>query len=536
MKRWIQKHGFLVLITLLSALLLFPNLDNRTIVGDEAYTVLQAKTVLEHGYPHAFYKNFELLPKATYYLGSTPLFNWTPWLESYLTAGMLALFGMSEFWLRLPFALIALATVVLFYFFIRKLSNDHFIICTSTLLLATSVTFLLHARQARWYSLAAFFALATWYTYWLWLREKRSPAWLVASAAFLFHSQIFIFFSVMFSLFVHYTLFERKTKTIKEIATVVIPVIFLTLPWFLLTGQLAGKAGGLAFNPLKIALNFALYGYYTFVLLVPVLIILPLAIVALKNKTAWSDESKFIATIILASFAFLVVKGDILPAIRYLVFLIPLFSIINAHALDWFRKQNTMIAYLLIFFVIVTNYANVAIFLPAKPFLSGMTLGRSATEVQDFINSSLAPRTYFFDYIYELTHDYDSAEEEIIDIMQRNGRPTDIFITSHFPHTLLLYTDMEIGLPNAHVESYYKRLGRQPPSSTPDWIIIRNFKLEKGEIDAFRKKADGLYNLSTYEAKTININDEERWANAPDPINHKFRTDRSGTFTIYHKR
>ncbi len=524
---------FLAAMITISSILLFTNLGNRVITGDEAYTLLQAKTVLQHGYPYPFYNNIELLPKATYYLGYIPIFNWTPWIESYLAAAMLGMVGLKEFWLRFPFALLSLGTIILFYFFMRKLSAERFIINTATILLTTSITFLLHARQARWYALAAFFALATWYTYWLWLRENKPVGFFIGASILLFHSMLFIFFAVAFSLLVHFLIFERKTKSIRQLIIPAISITILTAPWFIFTGQLA-KSGGTTPNPVRLALNTGMYSYYTAILLVPLVLFIPLAIQFIKNRII-SPESKFVMTIGVASFLFLTIKADLLPAVRYLVFLIPLFSSANAHALDWFRKRSSILGTVLLVLVIMTNMINIAPFLPIKPFLKNINLGRSDTEVQGFITDSLASQSYMKEYISEITHDVKGTDDEIIQVLQEQGTPSQYFATSAFTHTIMVYTDMNVSLPDLRAEAYNTRFGNQT-NKAPAWIIPRGFELKKEENKEFLKEVDKRYNLSLYTPITISISDNEQWASAPDPINHKFKTDRNGTLTIYKKK
>ena len=532
-----KEHLPLLIALALGILLLFPNLGDRMATGDEAYTLIQAKTVLGHGYPYPFYRNFEILPKATYQLGSILLFNWTPWLESYIAAAMEAVAGFSEFWLRFPFALFGLATIALTYVFARKLLSGRFALTMALLLLVTSVTFLLHARQARWYVLSMFFALATWHAYWCWIREGRSVWWLSLTAVLLFHSQIYTFAAVLFSLAAHFVLFERKRCTLswlRKNALPLVAILMATAPWFVLTGQLAGKAGGITLSPLRFGLGIALYSYYTAVLLVPLVVVIPGLIMVLR-KEGWSEQRKFIATILLGSFLFLPVKGDLLPAVRYLVFLIPLLSIVTAEALAVVRRKSVFIALVLAVVIGTTNVIHIAPLIPFRPLLDAVTVGKAQELESEFIDQSLAPRAYFPEYLYEVTHHTTSAEEEIIRVMSEDGSPGDTFITSNFAHVILVYTNMDVGLPDARAESYYKMTGQQPPNRVPEWIIPRGFRFERAETDAFIREADATYNLSRYRQVAIDINDEERWASSPDPINHKFKTDTSRTLTIYHR-
>jgi hypothetical protein len=537
MKLFLRNNWFLAAVLIVSALLLFLNLDDRVFFVDETETVMVGKTILEYGYPYPFYSNYDINPKAKHEVFGTILFNWNTWIPYYFSSGMHGLFGLEEFWQRFPFALFGLATIALFYFFANRLTNN-FSANLATVLLATSVTFLLHMRQSRWYAVSTFFALAAFYSYWLWIKDDKKPNWFVTSVVFLFHSQLLIFFAVMFALAGYHILFVRRSKALKDILVILGAIAILTLPWFILTGQFSGKSGGITLNPLEIGINLGLYGYYSLVLLVPLLVVLPFVILLVRrNKQVYTNENIYLLFILGASVFFVSLKSDLLPAIRYLVSFIPIISLLNAQALEWFRKRFGMLVVVILTIVIIfTNFLNVVPIAFGKPVFEQATLGRSSHEIADFLDSSLAYRFFLFDYVYEITHDYTGADDEIVSYLQRFGNGDDYFVAVYPSRTILLYTGMNVGIPDKRAESFYRENSLEVPTVVPEWIISRDSILAAERNEKFLSEVDELYDLTQYEEIVIPINDRELWADSPDPVNHQFKTDRGGSFTIYHRK
>ena len=208
---WLRKNKFLAIIVVLAAVFLFLNLGDKYISNDETFTALVGKTILEDGYPNAYYNGVLLNPKNTSYIGN--VYTWSTWLQEYIAAFVM-LISNDEFLLRLPFALFALATIVLAYYFTRDLTKNKAISYIATILTATSVVFYLHARQLRWYGLVMFFGIAMIYSYWLLINNKNVSFWFSLSSIFLFHSNYYIFFGVAFALIVHFVISQSERLTI----------------------------------------------------------------------------------------------------------------------------------------------------------------------------------------------------------------------------------------------------------------------------------------------------------------------------------
>jgi hypothetical protein len=138
----------------LSALLVLYGLGTPKLWVDEAETALLARSILVHGLPEARVGTDLISQEVGHEFGPDLVWRWTPWLDKYLAAGAFALLGEGTLAARLPFALLGLAAVASMYSLGWGLFGDRRIALLSMLFLATSVPFLLHVRQCRYYALA----------------------------------------------------------------------------------------------------------------------------------------------------------------------------------------------------------------------------------------------------------------------------------------------------------------------------------------------------------------------------------------------
>jgi hypothetical protein len=198
-----------LLIVGLAAILLFWNLDWRYLWQDEAATAVLSARMLKFGRPLA-YDGVNLItndnfvaedvatidqrtgdPKAAvaYYIERGDLkpdtsWKYQPWGQFMVTAASLALFGKTTLAARLPFAIAALATVILFHGFVRQYFESWRMASLATLLVVLNVYWILHSRQCRYYSLSSLFLILTLITYarWQWGRARFALALFLVTA------------------------------------------------------------------------------------------------------------------------------------------------------------------------------------------------------------------------------------------------------------------------------------------------------------------------------------------------------------------
>ena len=174
----------------IAALLVLPGLGATSLWEDEAGIAFVARNVLHTGLPMASDGRNLVSYFADYRDIRDGLFIWQPWLQMYLAAGSMAVFGTTAFAARLPFALAFVALVSLSYAFFRRWSGERQLALIASVLILGSVPLLLHARQARYYLLVPLFSLLVVHAYLQLLREpsgRRVPA-LVCWATLLVNS------------------------------------------------------------------------------------------------------------------------------------------------------------------------------------------------------------------------------------------------------------------------------------------------------------------------------------------------------------
>lgn len=158
-------------LTLLAGFLLLWRLDVPLLWQDEAEVANLAEGVLAHGYPVAWNDDHLVSQaggRASLRLGGRPAWVWHPWLQHYLAAAGLGLLGHGTAAARLPFALIALASVPLFFAWrLRRTTVGGAVAATAVYTLAP--TFFLYGRQSRYYALLL---LGGVWALWAWQRQQ----------------------------------------------------------------------------------------------------------------------------------------------------------------------------------------------------------------------------------------------------------------------------------------------------------------------------------------------------------------------------
>ncbi|MCR4296908.1 MAG: glycosyltransferase family 39 protein [Elusimicrobia bacterium] len=186
------------LLVLGAGLLLF-RLGRPALWQDEAETALRAASIQATGLPRMSLDGFLVTaqPSLAKHEGNADgVWIWNTWLPAYMTALSFTLFDRSPFSARLPFALCALVSLWLFPLLFEEESSPPWAAESGVVLLVLSPSFLLFARQSRYYALAA---LGTVLTMLAWRRllagGKGGALALVAALSLLLHSS-FVFFAI----------------------------------------------------------------------------------------------------------------------------------------------------------------------------------------------------------------------------------------------------------------------------------------------------------------------------------------------------
>ena len=185
----------LVIIGGLAALLLLWGLSEKYLWQDEAATAVLSVRMLRFGRPLA-YDGINLItidhfaaedahsitqrttnPKAAvdYYISRGDLkadtvWKWQPWGQFVFAAISFKVLGQTTLAARLPFALAALATVLLLYRLVRTYCDSPLMASLAAVLLVLNTYWILHSRQCRYYSVSSLFLILTLmsYAHWQW--------------------------------------------------------------------------------------------------------------------------------------------------------------------------------------------------------------------------------------------------------------------------------------------------------------------------------------------------------------------------------
>jgi hypothetical protein len=223
-------------------------LGDAALWQDEAETAVLAQRIVARGLPYVDDGRNLVSQNQGRDSDGRGLWNYSPWLALYAAAAGLAAFGQTAFAARLPFALAALGALVLLFRLSRRWSGSGGVAAAAVSLTLASVPWLLHARQCRWYALAALCALYLWWAYEEFLTSRpRARLHLVVSSVALFHANFLVFFAVAGGVAVHFLAAHARTRRPERAdMRAAAAVFFLLAPamqYFAVLSR-AGGAGG----------------------------------------------------------------------------------------------------------------------------------------------------------------------------------------------------------------------------------------------------------------------------------------------------
>lgn len=461
------------------------NLGNHYLWQDEAQTALVAETILERGIPYGTDGVNYFSQEAGAEYGEDWLWKWHTWLSFYLAAGSFALVGIETFAARLPFALLGAATIVLTWDFLRRYATRASAIAGSLLLL-TCVPFLILSRQARYYSVAAFFSMLALHAY---LRLSKEPSsrgvqFVIASTA-LFHSHFVYFFALVPAIACHAIFFEKRRRR-QSIGLLGLSLV-INLPWMLWLGSRYGEkypdvmslsAGAKKFGEFILGLEH--------VFSAPALALLAALLVANRLRgirighadqpTAAASAGWLLTLFVLSNLALLALTS---PAafFRYLAPIIPPLLALAG-------------------IVIVSPAPSVRRWAPLVVLVA--ILGQPLIE-----------------FGYELTHDYDGPIEGIVEFLREHAEPGDVVAITYGDLPLKFYLDdlrVVGGLTGEDLE----------PALHARWVILRRNTISDGDR-AVREFLTRNLPLDSYRRHVLPVADLA-FENRESPTEHRFRT------------
>jgi hypothetical protein len=453
------KDRWLWLIVAFAATLLFLDLDGRCLWEDEAETALLGRSIRRCGLPYAWDGTNLVSQEESREFEEDYLWRWSPWIQFYLAAGSMELFGDSTVGARLLFAILGLATVPLTYLLAIRLFESPVIARLSALFLAISVPFLLHARQCRWYSpayvltvcLVLSFVAMTEY-------KKRSLIGFVASAVLLWHTNFHVALGLLVGLAVAAPVLRPRRPSLARATIAFAATGILILPSYYFF--LSFKVGREMFDLSKSFAQFQQYTaeYFTFMLPMPLLGVLLYRIAINRPMPtagpAWRRNSLFLLTICGGTILYLAFgpwhffryMSNLLP-ITAILLAVPTYFILSS------RRWLGIAAIGVLAFTDVFHLVPLGLAFPSRT----LSKARQVGSVGPF-SSPLAC------YLTELGKTINDPEGTIAQYLNAHAKPDDVVLVSYGELPLEFYTKLKIR----------GGVNGLPIPEDPDWIFLRH--------------------------------------------------------------
>jgi hypothetical protein len=224
-------HKGILLLLLLAAALIFPNLGRDALWNDEGDTAYWGLSIMHSGLPLAWDgRNFDAQDPGGF--TDNLVYVALPWVTPYITAASMLLFGETAWAARFPCAMAGLGTVLMLYLLVLRATGEKKTALYSAAMLLLCVLFFLYARSCRYY---AFIMLFTCAALWAFLKldvPRRVPLFAL-STILLFYSlyppAICVLAALAF-LTVVYKPFHKYRRGFWLSLLIIVPA---TLPWLL---------------------------------------------------------------------------------------------------------------------------------------------------------------------------------------------------------------------------------------------------------------------------------------------------------------
>jgi hypothetical protein len=449
---------------------MFINLGSDYLWADEGDTAVLASSILKFGVPKAWdgvtFTDSDEGARENDQLTMVS----TPWMQYYVAAASLAVFGQNSFAARLPFAIAGWITVLLAYQLVRRISRDWRPAFCAAILIICSVQFLLYARQARYYALTE--VLTCWlFLLFIDLNSARRCAAFSVVAILLFHSHPVAAapLAAMGVLsFVHPSFFQQRRWLLMSAA----PILTFTLPWFVIarTGYLWMSTAPADLNDLIArAIQYLLeLGQVTsligIVLLLAALVLVrsskpgttcPGAIAeieAMKSTRLSNDEKAFIVLVAASLVAYIVpiaatqqLDSLFVIGMRYTAAIIPLMGMVAAILILRLAAGRTLIWVPLLVIFCTGRLDQIGPWISWNP--SGVfSIGRYSVMIH--VSSSALNRFVDFGllrFVCNLRRGNPGTMGRSAEILRRYAQPGDIVVTNYESEPLYFHTQLPQG-------------------------------------------------------------------------------------------
>jgi 4-amino-4-deoxy-L-arabinose transferase-like glycosyltransferase len=493
---------------------------------DEAQTALLGRSVLIHGVPMVGEGADSLSAVLGKDAGIGGVYFQIAWLQAYVEAASLGLFGESSWSARFPFAIAGWLCIPLTAWAMRVAGSTVLAARIAALSIACSVPFIIVSRQARYYALTAAIVLATIGTYAAFIRAVRSPerraaavpAFAFATAASLLVVSFDITaIGVLAAIACHWLLTTRAREwrwSPSFWMAWTIPCVLLAV-WLAasLTATSRTENAGLTAIPgrLRYTTFYYLGQINAHIVPLPVLLLLLLPWRVSANKRADEVDESRRAVVLLAAVALGGLAGTVLSPHRFFRYIVPVFPVVLALsaigiATMWTLGPRMRIAAAILLAALVST--NV-LFVWSHAALGGVARASGMVTVRE---RQFQARVPIADLISELRDPPRGPVTAVIAYLQQHAGPRDVVVAAYGDLPLKFHTQLRV---------YGGETGEVPPPDIqPQWVWPRHLVVYANVRPVTdwigRELESGRY--GRVELQAI----DRRWENREDPEAHIF--------------
>lgn len=463
--------------------LLFYGLGDRYLWQDEAQTALIAKTVIDRGLPYGTDGLNFFSQEAGLEYGRDYIWKWHPWLQFYVLAFFIKIFGAGNFIFRLPFALFGLASVIMVFIMMRRLTGSFQKAVFSMAAVVFSTAFLLLSRQCRYYGPEMFFSLASVFCYLDYMQNRTKPALalLFISMTCLFHTLYLNYFILLAVFALHWLLFVKARH--KAAAVTLLITLLVNLPAVFIVYNIDySRANWNMFSVGRSAGSLLAYSAYVFKYLFPWFAAAVAAAVLLaglkKNrKFYFPGEPVLILALLSVVTLFLFPVFSPTPFLRNLACIVIPLALLGGLLCQRLYENSRFLGIAMLLAIILNS------------------------PVLKFIN--------------EIKGGWEEATESLVRYIGVYSKKGDTVLITYPDLPLKLYTGLKVygGLTGESLEGIKK----------PDFVIKRaefGSRLELSTLDYIHNKLD----FNDYDSQKLPAADRF-WENREDILSHDFGTD-----------
>jgi len=534
LKHFIFKHLPLFFLAVYSTLMIFPSLDNGALQVDEGADTFISTTLLKSHFPrHSDGVNSSML-FANVHDG---LFVYRPWVPYYIQSFSLSLFGQTTFAARLPFALIGVFAVIFLYRFALKFTDQKFVAFLAAFFLASSIPALIYFRTARYVGAPILLSILLLNFYIdIYKNKKWNPIGLIVISIIFFHTMYVEFAGMIAGLLIHFFIHFKETsfENRKRAGWAAGITGVFCIPWFIFISPVFPHVYKyLASMSMLIDLSWqgAFKRFLGFLFqinnyLFP-FIFLPLLF--LRQIRPFTNQVSLLLLCIITTL--LTALALSMPLMQYISAGFPLFFLLSAILLANIFSKYPVTRSLLVALLITSNWIHIGLFSPLKMALkdhpSWFQKSPYLKNVYDSFIREINFKSVYFDYLYEISHDYKGPLDKIVTFFKTHGSPDDSCYIDNEGESLAYYTGMKI-------------IHRDDISAldTPDWIVLRGDYRHAVEENSSSQIAQNLREvLSKHPYSKIELNAPSiRVNNTYDIQIHLFRSPSSADKIVIYKR